>query len=103
MGRVLLLQKHQWSFALKSLNSQRFLKNFHKFCCKKEKENNIPIYLIKKTKQNVPARTVSWLHDPACQALPPLRQLWPSAYYDDADGDDDDDDGDDGDDGDTPA
>ena len=43
----------------------------------------------------MPARTVSWPHDPACQALPPVRQLWSSAYYDDADGDEDDDDGDD--------
>ena len=43
----------------------------------------------------MPARTVSWPHDPACQALPPVRQLWSSAYHDDAAAADDDDDGDD--------
>ena len=44
----------------------------------------------------MPARTVSWPHDPACQALPPVRRLWSSAYYDDANAaDDDDGDGDD--------
>ena len=46
----------------------------------------------------MPARTVSWPHDPACQALPPVRQFWSCAYYDDADGDEDDDDADDDDD-----
>ena len=69
---------------------------FTSFVVKKKRktiQTNIPIYLIKK--QNVPARTVSWPHNPACQALPPVRQFWSSAYYDDADGDEDDDDGDD--------
>ena len=48
-----------------------------------------------RTPQNVPARTVSWPRDPFYQALPPVRQFWSRAYYDDADGDEDDDDGDD--------
>ena len=61
-----------------------------------------PIYVhISDKSPNVPARTVSWPRDPFYQALPPVRQLWSSAYYDDADDDDaddadaDDDDGDD--------